>query len=151
MDLSSIAALIVFRMKYPLDTFSHDDNRQKFNIDIGRSLALPQIIRRSAVLTLQNNITAVLDTPRPSANEDVSNLPAKKAKLEDEKRRRCDRCPSKKDKKTIVRERVKYLLKSLPLQDPLLNNASVAVMAQRQFQVRAAGILHEAVSCVVAS
>ena len=100
MDLSSIAALIVFRMKYPLDTFSHEDNRQKFNIDIGRSLALPQIIRRSAVLTLQNNITAVLDTPRPSANEDVSNLPAKKAKLEDEKRRRCDRCPSKKDKKT---------------------------------------------------
>ena len=104
MDLSSIAALIVFRMKYALDTFSHDDNRQKFNIDIGRSLALPQIIRRSAVLTLQkqvqNNITAVLDTLRPSAIEDVSNLSAKKAKLEDGKRRRCDRCPSKKDKKT---------------------------------------------------
>ena len=72
-DLSSIAALIVFRMKYPLDTLSHDDNRQKFNIDIGRSLALPQIIRRSAVLTLQkqvqNNITAILDTLRPSAIE----------------------------------------------------------------------------------
>ena len=104
MDLSSIAALIVFRMKYPLDTLSYDDNRQKFNIDIGQSLALPQIIRRSAVLTLQkqvqNNITAVLDTLRPSAIEAVSNLPAKKAKLEDGKRRRCDRCPSKKDKKT---------------------------------------------------
>ncbi|KAK3766873.1 hypothetical protein RRG08_052016 [Elysia crispata] len=44
LDLSSIAALIVFRMKYPFNTLSHDDNRQKFNIDIGRSLALPQII-----------------------------------------------------------------------------------------------------------
>ena len=104
LDLPPIAALIVFRIKYPLDTLSHDDNRQKFNIEIGRSLALPQIICRSAVLTLQkqvqNNITAVLDTLRPSATEDVSNLPAKTAKLKDRKRRRCDRCPSKKDKKT---------------------------------------------------
>ena len=92
-------------MKYPLDTLSHDDNRQKFNIDIGRSLALPQIIRRSAVLTLQkqvqNNITAVLDTLGPSAIEDVSNLSAKKAKLEDGKRRRVTDFPQRKTKRQV--------------------------------------------------
>ncbi|GFR84816.1 PiggyBac transposable element-derived protein 4 [Elysia marginata] len=43
LDLASIASRVALRMKYPVDTCSHKDNRQRFNIDIGTSLALAPI------------------------------------------------------------------------------------------------------------
>ncbi|GFR78630.1 PiggyBac transposable element-derived protein 4, partial [Elysia marginata] len=45
-DLSSIAARAVYRMKFSTSNLSHEDNRQAFNINIGRSLAVAHIQRR---------------------------------------------------------------------------------------------------------
>ncbi|GFO15538.1 PiggyBac transposable element-derived protein 4 [Plakobranchus ocellatus] len=43
LNLASIASRVVSRMEYPMDTFSHEDNRKRSSIDIGRSLAFAQI------------------------------------------------------------------------------------------------------------
>ena len=34
-DLASIASRVVFRAKFPMDQLSHEDNRQRFNLEAG--------------------------------------------------------------------------------------------------------------------
>ncbi|GFO02462.1 hypothetical protein PoB_002896700 [Plakobranchus ocellatus] len=64
LHLSTIAARVVFWVKYPVDSLSHEDARQRFNMDIGKALAHVQIMKRSSVLSLQkparDNIETVL-------------------------------------------------------------------------------------------
>ncbi|KAK3701970.1 hypothetical protein RRG08_017860 [Elysia crispata] len=103
-------------VEVPLSPMSHEDNRQKFNLNIGRSLALPQIMRRAAVPTLQEpvcqNITNVLYSssqhlsqhksiqPRkedqitqPLKNrKDVSSVRRKKTKKKKNNRSTCSTC-----------------------------------------------------------
>ena len=76
LDLSTICASIVYKLKYPEDMFSKADNRQMFNIQIGGQLALPHIKRRLAVrtlsITLRNHIqivTAALEPEAPAAKK----------------------------------------------------------------------------------
>ena len=69
-DLASIASIVVFRANFPIDQLSHEDNRQRFNLEAGRALALPQIMRRAPIPTLQEpvrqNISTVLKTLLPT-------------------------------------------------------------------------------------
>ncbi|GFS09152.1 PiggyBac transposable element-derived protein 4, partial [Elysia marginata] len=85
-DLSSIAARAVYRMKFSISNFSHEDNRQAFSINIGRSLAVAHIQRRSAVPTLQDpirqNISTVLNSPAPQCTPAAGAPHSKRAKAD---------------------------------------------------------------------
>ena len=52
-DLASIASRAVSRAKFPMDQLSHEDNRQRFNLEVGRALALAQTMLRAPISTLQ--------------------------------------------------------------------------------------------------
>ncbi|GFO14989.1 PiggyBac transposable element-derived protein 4 [Plakobranchus ocellatus] len=60
LDLSSIAARVIFQLKYPVDKLSHEDCRQRFNADVGRSMAYAHMVRRSTVPTLQKEALNLL-------------------------------------------------------------------------------------------
>ena len=76
LDLVSITSRVVFKIKYSQDILSHKDNRQRFNIDVGRSFAFSQVARRSAVASLQNpvkqDISAVLNYLQPKASSSAT-------------------------------------------------------------------------------
>ncbi|GFR98194.1 PiggyBac transposable element-derived protein 4 [Elysia marginata] len=105
-DLLSIAARAVNRMKFSTSNLSYEDtcNRQAFNINIGRSLAVAHIQRRSAVPTLQDpirqNISTVLNSLAPQCTPATGALPSKRAKADgNAKQKRCSFC-NKRDRKT---------------------------------------------------
>ncbi|GFO39601.1 hypothetical protein PoB_006610600 [Plakobranchus ocellatus] len=86
LDLASTASRVVFRMKYPVDTFSHEDN---VSTDIGRSLAFAQIrctIATSPLYYLQ---------PKPKVKQQ---LPPKKANMAD----KAGRTESKQDARCVL-------------------------------------------------
>ncbi|GFN76619.1 PiggyBac transposable element-derived protein 4 [Plakobranchus ocellatus] len=45
-DVGSIAALVVYSTKYPVEKFSKTDNRREFQLNVSKDLILPQIERR---------------------------------------------------------------------------------------------------------
>ncbi|KAK3758264.1 hypothetical protein RRG08_036534 [Elysia crispata] len=91
LDLASIAARVVFKCEFPLDTLSHEDNRQRFNLTVARSL-VAQIERRAATFPshheiIRQNIACVLKSlcpePQPQqtpAKATKTDRPAKKQK-----------------------------------------------------------------------
>ena len=96
-------------VEVPLSPMSHEDNRQKFNLNIGRSLALPQIMRRAAVPTLQEpvcqNITNVLYSSSQHLSQHKSIQPRKEDQITQPLKNRKDvssvrRKKTKKKKKT---------------------------------------------------
>ncbi|GFO38315.1 PiggyBac transposable element-derived protein 4-like protein [Plakobranchus ocellatus] len=106
--LSSIAARVIFQLKYPVDKLSHEDCRQRFNADVGRSMAYAHIVRRSTVPTLQkevkDNISVVIKSIKP-VSEQMAAKPPKRARVEEstpsaKKQKRCALCPAKRDRKT---------------------------------------------------
>ncbi|GFN85501.1 PiggyBac transposable element-derived protein 4 [Plakobranchus ocellatus] len=103
LDLASIAALVVFRCKFPMDVLSQPDNRQRFNIHVSRTVAFDQIQRRAAVPTLQEsvklNIATVLKALLPAV-EPIPQPPLAKVTQKADKQKRCTYCPAKKDRKT---------------------------------------------------
>ncbi|GFN87506.1 PiggyBac transposable element-derived protein 4 [Plakobranchus ocellatus] len=108
LDLSSIAARVIFQLKYPVDKLSHEDCRQRFNADVGRSMAYAHIVRRSSVPTLQKevkvNISVVIKSIKP-VSEQMAAKPPKRARVEEsapsaKKQKRCALCPAKRDRKT---------------------------------------------------
>ncbi|GFO17729.1 PiggyBac transposable element-derived protein 4 [Plakobranchus ocellatus] len=103
LDLASVAALVVFRCKFPMDVLSQPDNRQRFNIHVSRTLAINQIQQRAAVPRLQEsvklNITTVLKALLPAAKP-IPQPPLAKVAQQAVKQKRCTYCPAKKDRKT---------------------------------------------------
>ncbi|GFO06134.1 PiggyBac transposable element-derived protein 4 [Plakobranchus ocellatus] len=89
LDLSSIAARVIFQLKYPVDKLSHEDCRQRFNADVGRSMAYAHIVRRSTVPTLQkevkDNISFVIKSIKP-VSEQMAAKPPKRARVEETKK-----------------------------------------------------------------
>ncbi|GFS10392.1 PiggyBac transposable element-derived protein 3 [Elysia marginata] len=85
-ETDHIAARAVYRMKFSTSNLSHEDNRQAFSINIGRSLAVAHIQRRSAVPTLQDpirqNISTVLNSLAPQCTPAAGAPPSKRAKAD---------------------------------------------------------------------
>ncbi|GFR73738.1 hypothetical protein ElyMa_002143800 [Elysia marginata] len=89
-------------MKFSTSNLSHEDNRQAFNINIGRSLAVAHTQRRSAVPTLQDpirqNISTVLNSLATQCTPAAGAPPSKRAKADgNAKQNRCSFCPAKRD------------------------------------------------------
>lgn len=117
-DLSTIAARVIWQLKFPDDKLSHEDKRHAFNKTIAHQLVLQQIQRRANVATLQThirqNISVVLNTILPQNQPQTSQPPRKRQQSCDDdddaepnrkrrKQSRCVMCPSKKDRKTSTK------------------------------------------------
>ena len=103
LDLASIAARVVFKSKFPVDTLSHEDNRQRFNLAVARSLVVAQIERRAATFPshhaiIRQDIACVLISLYPEPDSAPQQPPAKAAKTDRpaSKQKRCSFCPAKK-------------------------------------------------------
>ena len=115
LDLSSVCARVIYKLKYPNDELSRANSRQRFNIHIGRKLDLPHIKRRQAVPQLQdnlrNNMNDVMNALEPQQEgrkQTYSITGANKRKasknIEDETetkaKERCHICPARICRKT---------------------------------------------------
>ena len=113
LDISTIAARIVYSRKFPNDQLSKPDSRQQFNIKIAKQLVLPQIQRRqdsASTLheTVKNNISAVLKVlmPEPPITTEKRGKASKRKSVDNDgdgppkKQKRCGFCPANKDRKT---------------------------------------------------
>ena len=103
LDLASIAARVVFKSKFPVDTLSHEDNRQRFNLAVAWSLVVAQIERRAATFPshhaiIRQDIACVLISLYPEPDSAPQQPPAKAAKTDRpaSKQKRCSFCPAKK-------------------------------------------------------
>lgn len=113
-DLSTIAARVIWQAKLPEDKLSHEDNRQLFIIAAAREFVIQQIQRRTAVPTLnlpiKQNMDSVLKTLLPTAsmpaatstptNKRKRSKPEAASQSEPKKQKRCSLCPAKRDRKT---------------------------------------------------
>ncbi|KAK3724263.1 hypothetical protein RRG08_043263 [Elysia crispata] len=78
-DLSTIAAKVIWQAKLPTNELSHGDNRQLFIIAVARELILPHVQRRASIPTLnlpiKRNIDTVLTSllPTPPRRASASN------------------------------------------------------------------------------
>lgn len=113
-DLSTIAARVIWQARLPDDKLSHDDNRQLFIIAIAREMVLEQVQRRASIPTLnlpiKQNIDTVLKSLLPTPPQAASTStpqnqrkrpkPHATAQPEPKKQKRCSLCPGKTDRKT---------------------------------------------------
>ena len=92
LDLAIMAFRVIFKQRYPIDTLAHEDHRQSFNRATGRALALPLIQRRSITPTLQmtveQNISVVIETLNPKPKPSTSQPPAKRLRKMNQRRNR---------------------------------------------------------------
>ena len=104
LDIASIAAAILFRLKFPDHKLGKPDSRRFFQIDIARTMTYPHMNRRIALQTLPRQLRQTMDqqigprhfegVPDQSRSDSTSNTAVLK------KRKRCGKCPAKKDLKT---------------------------------------------------
>ncbi|KAK3775563.1 hypothetical protein RRG08_063661 [Elysia crispata] len=100
LDLVSVAARVVFKCEFPVDTLSYEENRQKFNLTVARSLVVAQIERRATFPShheiIRQNIACVLESICPEPQPAPQQPPAKAAKTDRsaKKQKRCSCCPA---------------------------------------------------------
>ena len=104
LDLASIAAAILFRLKFPDHKLGKPDSPRFVQIDIARTMTYPHMNRRMASQTLPGQLRQTMEQqigPRhfegvtdQSKSDSTSNTAVSK------KRKRCGKCPAKKDLKT---------------------------------------------------
>ncbi|KAK3775564.1 hypothetical protein RRG08_063662 [Elysia crispata] len=86
LDLVSVAARVVFKCEFPVDTLSYEENRQKFNLTVARSLVVAQIERRATFPShheiIRQNIACVLESICPEPQPAPQQPPAKAAKTD---------------------------------------------------------------------
>ena len=106
LNLASIAARVVFKCEFPVDTLSHEENRQRFNLTVARSLVMAQVELRATFPShheiIRQNIACVLTSLCPEPQLAPQQPPAKAAKTDRsaKKQKRCSYCHAKKDRKT---------------------------------------------------
>ncbi|KAK3797518.1 hypothetical protein RRG08_054549 [Elysia crispata] len=78
-DIAGVAARVVWSRAFPINRFTHQDNRQQFLIQVSKELVFEQVKRRAAAAKTMNfpyrlNLEGVLESLSASSDQDSVSL-----------------------------------------------------------------------------